>query len=337
MELASSTAARSINAALAAQRSQILEQLVRGELDLLVPPLGSAVVAGDQAPSDAPAGSRRKRTRSAPSSRRRRPRSGPGAIPRSPRRSAPSGTRSARGRAAARPASATAARTGGRRSAASRAQPRPGSGRRKRSADSVALPMGHGPPRLRHRQTGSNTRSWPGRNQLRQALMRSVRRSSVSITTAEWAISVCPNCFGRTRGAPSPDGMAALAIWERHACSCRPLRHIRVEGLKVARPGPLREAADGPGRGSFLNPTRAGPALPRTPDGPRGWRNPLSALREHTNGSRSKLPTTPVPQLRLEPRRDLRRHAELLHHLIAGGLAHDELDACVSTARLGRR
>src|SRR5262249_46619092 len=54
--------------------------------------------------------------------------------------SAPSGTRSARGRAAARPASVTGARTGECRSAVSRAQPRPDSVRKRRCADSDAAP-----------------------------------------------------------------------------------------------------------------------------------------------------------------------------------------------------
>jgi hypothetical protein len=45
----SATQLRRFSSPLRALRIQILEKLVRSELDLLVPPFGSAVVAGDQA------------------------------------------------------------------------------------------------------------------------------------------------------------------------------------------------------------------------------------------------------------------------------------------------
>jgi hypothetical protein len=99
---------------------QVLEKLVRGEFDVLVPPFGGAKVAGDQShpvqPAEIAVHKRVARLRLVVGA------VGQAEVPApSPRRSASSGRRSARGRAAARPPSVSAARTGGHRSAASRA------------------------------------------------------------------------------------------------------------------------------------------------------------------------------------------------------------------------
>ena len=53
---------------------EVLQEVVRGELDLLVAPLRGPVHAGDEAGCGAPGGGRRRRRRSGPSSRRWRPR-----------------------------------------------------------------------------------------------------------------------------------------------------------------------------------------------------------------------------------------------------------------------
>ena len=94
---------------------------------------------------------------------------------------------------------------------------------------------------------------------------------------------------------------------------------------RAARAAPEGQTSAGPGGAPRA--IRGRPALPRTPFGPHGSRNRLSPPREPLDGSRSKAPHTPVPQLRLEPRGDFRRQAKLLHHLVAARLAHDELDA----------
>ena len=71
---------------------------MRGQLDLLVAPLRRRGRRTRSAPCGARGGSRRRRTRSAPSSRPRRPRSARGARARSPPTSASRGTRSPRSR-----------------------------------------------------------------------------------------------------------------------------------------------------------------------------------------------------------------------------------------------
>ena len=206
-----------------------LQQVVRGELDLLVPPLRGAVDAGDQSRSGAPGGSRRRRRRSGPWSRRSPPRSARGARRRTPPRSGSPGRRSAPRRRAARRPSRCRGRTAGCGSAARR-------GRRHRGSRCSwprrpSCPTSTGCVTSRTAQAGKTCESHPSGS--RETPNDSRRR--VSMSQAD--LRRLPRDPDELRASEPPDRVTALSAEPPGAAAgARPGRAAQARPAGATRP-----------------------------------------------------------------------------------------------------